>query len=297
VAVKALGAPGPVAVAAVLLGAAVHPALRLAERGEAGAAAVAGLAALLVLGLVARARNGRGKLLVATGALGVAIGLGYDGLRGRSGGLTLPPGGGAQRFEESGPGGRSLGLRPLGFEIALDDVAADGTARLETRGTALVVSPSRAASVGGYRLGSPEPVATGDARALRLRIEGTSGAREVRVTPGEEVRSEDLSVEIERYFPDFALDAANEPLSRSAEPRNPAALLRVQRGASLFRVFVLKAMPRIHRQEGLPETFALVAVEPEQGVRLGVFYEPATPVVGLGVLLVAAGVLLGLVRG
>jgi hypothetical protein len=288
-----LGSPPALAAILALLAAAIHPALRLAERTPAGSAAVAGLLALVVLGALVRARGGWNAMLVGAGALAAVLGLGYDALRGRTGWLALMPGGGAQRFEELGPGGRVLGLRPLGFELHLEAVDADGAVRLRTGDGPLTVSRHRAAAAHGFRLGTPDLVATGEAQALRVRIEREGEAREVVVSPERPAQSGDLELGVERYFPDFALDANNDPYTRSAEPRNPAALLAVSRGGKEFRVFVLRSAPGIHRQDGLAESFSLLSVEVEHEVRLGVYREPAMPLVGAGVLLAAAGVLLG----
>jgi hypothetical protein len=98
-----------------------------------------------------------------------------------------------------------------------------------------------------------------------------------------------LQVSLERYFPDFALDKDQQPYSRSADPRNPAALLRVTRGTDAWRVFVIRAMPGIHRPAGLDYVLSLTDVAPREAVRLRVSRQPAAVLALAGALLMAAG--------
>src|SRR5207302_1175532 len=102
----------------------------------------------------------------------------------------------------------------------------------------------------------------------------------------------------EQYFPDFALDAKQQPYSRSAEPRNPAALLRVTRGAEAWRVFVIRAMPGIHRPERLDRTLSLTDVVVSEAVTLRVSREPAAAVAprGLPFLMAAAAAVVAALR-
>ena len=102
----------------------------------------------------------------------------------------------------------------------------------------------------------------------------------------------DLEIELERYFPDFALDDRQQPFSRSAYSRNPAALLQVRRGGRAFRVFVIRSMPGLHQVPELRQTFGLGEVEPELSLQLQVAEEPFAPLLGVGALLAFAGVLL-----
>jgi hypothetical protein len=95
---------------------------------------------------------------------------------------------------------------------------------------------------------------------------------------------------VSRYFPDFALDERQQPFTRSDQPRNPAALLEVTRGTASWRVFVIRAMPGVHRPPGLDRTLALVGVVSDEAVRLSVHREPASLLAGLGLLVAAIGV-------
>jgi hypothetical protein len=281
-------APALVAVCSVLLAATLHP--LGPSRLHLPPAATAALALFTVVGLLARGQ-GIGPRLVGLGALTVACAVGYDGLRGHRGTLSVEPGQGAQRFEEEGPEGRSLGLRPLGFDVVLERLEADGRARLRTGdGATLEVAPARAASFGGLRLGVAGRETAAEAPELRIAVAGPAGEpRTIVLHAGEAAAVDGLQVSLERYFPDFALDKDQQPYSRSAEPRNPAALLRVTRGTEGWRVFVIRAMPGIHRPAGLDQVLSLTDVGSRAAVRLRVSREPAAALAFAGALLVAAG--------
>ncbi len=294
-----LGRPGVVASFGVALAGIVHPSLRTREWLPAAPVVVSALALLLVLGLVVRARSDPGARLLGLGALLLLAAVGYDGALGRRGSLTLVVGQARSSFEEEGPGGRPLGLRPLGFEI--------GLARVEPRVTALrLPSPAgeetveltreRAISGGGFRFGDPRAVPTGEVARLTVAVLGGPEVREVEVTPLRPGLVDGLRVGLERYFPDFALDEKQQPVSRSPEPRNPAALLRVERDGEAWRVFVIRALPGVHRIEALDRSFSLTSVEPEVAVRMRVTREPAAPLAGAGVLLMGGGLAFGLRR-
>src|SRR5207245_840228 len=152
----------------------------------------------------------------------------------------------------------------------------------------LLVSPQRAVSWAGFRLGSPRRIATGEAASLRVTVTGPAGPQAVDVVPGQLTRAGDLEIGVERYFPDFVLDERQQPFSRSLEPRNPAALLQVRRGGQAWRVFVIAAMPGIHRPEGLDRSFSLLSMTPLETVEIAVAREPAAPLAGAALLLLAA---------
>jgi hypothetical protein len=297
--VSFLARPAWLAGNALLLAAAVHPALRL-ERWPEARAAVPALALLLVLSLLARALAGRlADRVLALGALIALVAAGYDGLRGHTGTLTLETGQGSRSFEEEGPGGRRLGLRPLGFAVRLERVGALGEVVVSVgQGDglpgALTIGPGRAMSFAGVRLGDPQVAATGEATSLRIAVSGATGTQELDLAPGQAASAGETRIALERYFADFALDEAQKPFSRSTEPRNPAALLDVTRAGRRFRVFVIQALPGIHRQEGLDLSFALVGVEPERAARLRVTESGSAPFLAAGMLLVALGLALAL---
>lgn len=282
-----LGAPTAVAVMALVLGLAASPDLPLGDLHPAVGGVVAGLTALFVVALLDRRAPRR---LVAVGAATVALAVGYDAVRGQRGSITLAEGQGTRSFEEEGPGGRRLGLRPVGDAVVVEDVEPDGTIVLALADAQrrVRVSTRRAATVAGYRVGRPRRVDIGGAR-LVLRVAGGAEG-EATLREGEKANVADLEIAVERYFPDFALDENQKPFSRSDEPRNAAALLVVKRGTSSWRVFVIRAMPGLHHPEGLDRTLTLADVVPDQAVALSVSREPAALLAGLGVLIAAIGV-------
>jgi hypothetical protein len=286
----------------------LHPALGLSRPTSAHAAALAALLLLAVAGLAARAASARerraGAALAAAGAVILVAALAVDGVRGHHGTLALAPGQLQGNFDERAPGGRALGLRPLGFTIGAERVSTAGGSSaprvallLPGRRVPVDLTPDRAIAFGGYRFARPAASTTG--RAARLRVAASDGAAtEVAdVAPGAPGRAFGLTIALEEYFPDFALDGARRPFSRSAEPRNPAALLTVQKGGEGHRVFVLQSMPGIHRVLDLGLAFSLLGVEPERTVAIDVHREPAAPAALAGALLLAAGVALVLRLG
>ncbi len=292
----------PALLASVLSAAALslHPALQASSWLPEHDLVLAVLLMLAALGLVARAlgASGPGRLplwLVALGSLGVVLGLGGDGLWGRHGTLRLEVGQARNSFDETGPGGRALGLRPFGFSIGVERVSAAGAVLLSVPGGSqpIDLTAGRAATVGGFRFARPHLSATGG--AARLRVSVTDGVRTevAEVGPGQPGRAGDLVIALEDYFPDFALDDKQQPYTRSLESRNPAALLTVERGAERHRAFVIQAMPGVHRVEALGRTFSLLEVEPGREVEIAVHREPFAPLVLLGGLLAALGVGLG----
>ena len=282
-----LGASAAVALMALALGLAASPDLPFHEWQPAVGGVVAGLTALFVVVLLDRRAPRR---LVAVGAATFALAVAYDAVRGEQGSMTLAQGQGTRTFEEEGPGGRRLGLHPLGDAVVLEAIEPDGTVVLgQTDAQRRVrVSPRRAATVAGYRIGTPQRVPSGGARLVIRVSRGAEG--EITLREGETGRAGDLEITLPRYFPDFALDERQQPFSRSDEPRNPAALLGVARGTASWRVFVIRAIPDIHHPEGLDRTLTLADVVPDEAVMLSVQREPAALLAGLGLLVAAIGV-------
>jgi hypothetical protein len=281
-------------VLALALALLVHPWLRLSDRFPEGRLMLAVLALALVASLVLSSRT-LAESLVAGGAVLVLFGLGYDAARGHRGSLALAPGQASHLFEEEGPVGASLGLRPLGFEVRLEGME-DGVLSLGAPGETGRVGPDRGWSHGGFRFAQPATGPTGEASRLRLAVTMGGDSRDVDLLPGETTRVGDLEIALERYFADFALDGKGEPYSRSPNPRNPAALLRVQSPKGRFRVFVIRALPGIHQQPGLSASFSLQAVDPQLAVQLAVVREPLALLCLAGVLLGALGIGLGLLH-
>ena len=289
--------PAPVASLLVVAGLLLHPAVRTEAWLPARDAVLAAVLLLTTIALVLRAVAGPapGRLasaLLAAGAVLVVGAVGADGLRGHRGTLSLAPGQARSHFEEVGPEGRSLGLRPLGFTLGLEQTLPGAALALVLPGETetVVLTPDRAVSAGGIRFGRPRVVPTGAAARLRVGISGGGEDVTVDVAPGRPARAGDLTIALEEYFPDFALDGQRQPFTRSREPRNPGALLDVESPRGSFRVFVLRSMPGVHRVEALDRSFALRAVEPEVSAEIAVHREPFAAVALVGALVTLAGV-------
>jgi hypothetical protein len=297
---SALARPGVLAGMLAGSGLALHPAFGASRWLTGQPAVLAALLVLAALGLLARAVASRGRraddTLVAAGAVVLLVALGVDGLRGHHGTLTLVAGQTRPHFDETGPDGRSLGLRPLGFAIGAEGVLASGAVALALPGREAPVelTPEGSVAFGGYRFARPRASATGG--ASRLRVAASDGARTeiTDLAPGVPARAFGLTIALEEYFPDFALDERQQPFSRSLEPRNPAALLAVEKGGQSYRAFVLKSMPGVHRIEPLRLAFSLIEIEPERQAEIAVHREPGALGALLGAVLLALGVALSL---
>jgi hypothetical protein len=297
---SALTRAGTLAIVSALIALVLHPGLGsevwLGWRTPILALLVATAALALASRVPSALAPGRlGDLLVVAGGLALVAALATDGVKGHAGVLALRTGQASSSFDERGPDGRPLGLRPLGFTVAAASIGTGERAALVFGGEALPreLRPGRALSFGGYRFGRPRVAATGGAAQLRIGIADGEREEEVDVQPGQSVRAGDLEIALEQYFPDFALEQG-KPFSRSNEPRNPAALLSVRRGEQTFRVFVIRSMPGIHRVEGLSRAFSLLSVEPEGQVELDVHREPGALLALVAGLLVALGLAVSL---
>ena len=292
-----LARPAVLAWLSSLLALALHPALDAQSWLPGRDLVLVALLLLTVVGLVARATAARDGARSSAGllALGAALilgGLGLDGLRGWHGRLTVALGQTSDNFDETGAHGRSLGLRPLGFRVGALARTAAGVSLVLPSGRAELTG-RRAIVVEGVRLANPRLAATG--QAVLLRVAASDGRRRdvFELTPGAPARAGDLSLAVERYFPDFALDERQRPFTRSLEPRNPAALLSVRRGDEVHRAFALQSLPGLHRVEALGLSFSLLEVQPEEQVTIGVHRQPFAPVLLLGGLVLVAGLALG----
>lgn len=283
----------------------VHPALGVASRLPWYDLVVAALALLTVLGLVARALAAAPgqrvpPALVAAGAISLVVALGGDGARGRQGTIVLAPGQARGHFEESGRAGRSLGLRPFGFQVGVARVSAGGEVLLALQSGSETseqwLRPGGAVAFAGFRFAAPRSRPTGEASRLRVAISDGTKTEVADVVPGRPVSAGDVVLTLQEYFPDFALDDKRQPFSRSLEPRNPGALLGVQRGGASYNAFVLQSMPGVHRVEPLGLAFSLLEVEAEQSIEMTVRREPFAPLALAGALLLAAGLAWSLLR-
>ena len=109
---KWLGSPAGVAVCAILLAAAVHPWTAAYRLETSGIAVVVLMALVFTLAAILRGLADVGTAVLGLGVSLIAAAGAYDALRGHQGELLLRPGEGRQAFEERGPAGTRLGLRP-----------------------------------------------------------------------------------------------------------------------------------------------------------------------------------------
>ena len=290
----------PSVFAAVLAAAALvlHPSIGAARWRPGQPAFLAALALLAVLALAARAAGARERRLAAiAAAAGAAVlvgALGLDGLRGHHGTLTLAPGQSLGNFDEEDGTGRSLGLRPLGFAVGAERVSEGGVALVFSgSGGAAGLTTARSVAHRGYRFAKPRVAASGGAARLRIAAAGDEGTLVGRRgSRGSRAASATSRSPSRTYFPDFALDEQRQPYSRSAEPRNPAALLTIEKEGKAHRAFVLQSMPGVHRVEGLGLAFSLLAVEEERAAEIAVHREPAALLALVGALVLAVGLAL-----
>lgn len=162
----------PLTLASLLTGAALslHPVARLLPGHAVLGAALPTLAALALASRAAASRDGRALAwTLALGALAALGGLAADGVAGHHGALLVGVGQVATSFEETGRGGARLGLRPLGFAVAGESVAAEGDVGLLLPGgnEPVFVSRGRALRIEGYRLAQPERL---EPAAARLQV-------------------------------------------------------------------------------------------------------------------------------
>lgn len=95
---------------------------------------------------------------------------------------------------------------------------------------------------------------------------------------------------VDRFLPDFALDEANRPFSRSGELKNPAVLLRAERGGNVvFRSWLFALFPDFHRRKTGPYTIRLANFTPRQFTGLQVTKDPGVVLVWAGCILLLAG--------
>ena len=295
---SALARPGVFAALLAAAALALHPAIGAARWLPGQPAVLAALLLLGVLGLAARAAGAGGRRLgavvTAAGAVVLVGALGVDGLRGHHGALTLVAG------QSWGTSTRGL-PGPLA-RLAAARVRRRRRARVRRRRRARLLGRRRAgradapASVAfrGTRFARPRTTATGGASRLRVAASDGASTLVADVAPGAPGRAGDLTIALEQYFPDFALDERQQPFSRSDEPRNPAALLTIEKGGQTYRAFVLQSMPGVHRVEGLGRAFSLLEIEPERTAEIAVHREPAALAALLGALLLAVGLALSL---
>jgi len=127
---------------------------------------------------------------------------------------------------------------------------------------------------------------------LALTPPGASEPGVVRVAVGSSVVLPETGDElfIDRFLPDFSLDEANRPFSRSQELNNPAVLLRCERdGAVVFTSWLFALFPDFHHLQTGPYRIRITDFTPRQYTGLQVTKDPGVGLVWAGCLLLLAG--------
>ncbi len=127
---------------------------------------------------------------------------------------------------------------------------------------------------------------------LRVIPQGGKGKPfELQVKVGEEVPLKDgYTLKLVAFFPDLVLGQDNQPMNRSEELRNPAALLEVRKdGKFLYRSWVFAFFPEVHSVKDVPFKFRYVAFKGLQYTGLQVSKDPGVWVVWTGCILMLVG--------
>ncbi len=102
-----------------------------------------------------------------------------------------------------------------------------------------------------------------------------------------------VTVNIMQIIPDFALDANQQPISKSNQPNNPAALVEVTRAdGSAQRTWIFQRYPETKMAEGLPVDLTFVDYGGIQYTGLQVVYDPGVWVIWLGCTVMVIGLYL-----
>ncbi len=127
---------------------------------------------------------------------------------------------------------------------------------------------------------------------LEINSPGTPGPRTVRLDVGSSIVLQETGDElfVDRFLPDFGLDDANRPFSRSNELNNPAVRLRCQRGGEhLFTSWLFARFPDFHGQQTAPYRIRITDFEPRMFTGLQVTRDPGVELVWIGCALLMAG--------
>jgi cytochrome c biogenesis protein len=102
-----------------------------------------------------------------------------------------------------------------------------------------------------------------------------------------------VTVNLMQIIPDFALDANQQPISKSNQPNNPAALIEVTRAdGSAQRTWLFQRYPEAKMAEGLPVDLTFVDYGGIQYTGLQVVYDPGVWVIWLGCTVMVIGLYL-----
>jgi len=129
---------------------------------------------------------------------------------------------------------------------------------------------------------------------LTLKViprEGDVKPFEVKVKVGKEVPLRDgYTLKLVAFFPDLVLGRDNQPMNRSEELRNPAALLEVRKkGKFQYRSWVFAFFPEVHSIKDVPFKFRYVSFKGLQYTGLQVSKDPGVWVVWTGCILMLVG--------
>jgi cytochrome c biogenesis protein len=120
----------------------------------------------------------------------------------------------------------------------------------------------------------------------------SGAAHDLRFTGGEvvEVPGTGVSLQLQRIYPDFAQDEQGRPTSRSNQPRNPVAAVRVllPEGQSKL-AYLFKLRPDLKTVEGLPVDLTFSDFSTLQYTGLQVVYDPGVWVIWTGCTLMVLG--------
>jgi len=128
---------------------------------------------------------------------------------------------------------------------------------------------------------------------LTLKVKPQDGGEpfKISVKVGNEASlDKDYKVKVVAFFPDLVLGEGNQPMNRSNELRNPAALLEIEKnGKFAYRSWVFAFFPGIHSIENVPFKFKYISFKGLQYTGLQVSKDPGVLVVWLGCTLMVLG--------
>ncbi len=132
---------------------------------------------------------------------------------------------------------------------------------------------------------------TGTLTLTVIPQKGDAKPFQVKVKVGEEVPLKDgYTLKLVAFFPDLVLGQNNQPMNRSEELRNPAALLEVRKdGKFLYRSWVFAFFPEVHSLKNVPFKFRYVSFKGLQYTGLQVSRDPGVWVVWTGCILILVG--------
>ena len=136
----------------------------------------------------------------------------------------------------------------------------------------------------------------GGVKTVLIRVEPKDGSppEEHRVGMGDSFTclTGKYRVQALEFLPDFALDQGNAPFSRSSELRNPAVRLEIRpETGDPIKVWRFLKFPDFHVRAELDANFTFASLEAGSRTGLEVAYDPGTPLIWVGSILLVAGML------